>query len=96
MISSPRFTPLAATGPIAVLPLDVSVEEAIRFPPYLDEVFMYYGLIILIIGAMAYATSGPVSWKRRWGKWLFGIGALFAMIGFNPGWLISLLKYLIP
>jgi len=49
----------------------------------LDDVFWIVGLILIILGFMAWQMNKNRTQRRSWGFRLFGIGILFAVIGAN-------------
>lgn len=61
----------------------------------LDVVMYYMGLILAILGFMAWAISKKHRPRRSWGKRLFGIGVVFVLIGVNFSWFFSLLNYVL-
>ena len=49
----------------------------------LSSVFWITGLVLVILGFMAWQMNKKRSQRRSWGFRLFGIGLLFAVIGAN-------------
>lgn len=60
-----------------------------------DVVMYYVGLILTILGFMAWAMNKKHRPRRAWGKRLFGIGVAFVLIGVNFSWFFSLVNYVL-
>jgi hypothetical protein len=90
-----RFVKTAIGLPwVVVANTAVELESALQFPAWVGPVTFRTGLIVLVLGAMAW--WGPQSPARRaWGRRLCGLGALLAIVGANFPAFISLLKYAI-
>lgn len=85
-----------AFGLPSLVTLDTAraLEAALQFPPWVGSVTYRAGLIVLLLGVMAWwGTRSPA--RRAWGRRLCVFGALLAIIGANFSAFISLLKYVI-
>ncbi|WP_424016122.1 hypothetical protein ACOZ4N_00545 (plasmid) [Halorientalis pallida] len=85
----PRLILILASGMKAI-------EDAVRFPAQLADLFKLFGFTCVILGVIAYFTSHRGSQKRGWGKWLAFTGSIMAIIGLAPGTLLSIIHYMIP
>lgn len=77
--------------------LDIQSDIASSFSKFqgVDVVMYYVGLILAILGFMAWTMSKKHRPRRAWGKRLFGIGAVFVLIGVNFSWFFSLVNYVL-
>jgi hypothetical protein len=66
-----------------------------EFIAVLQPVFYYFGLIIFILGVMAFALNKKHGPFHIWGRRLAILGAGFVVLGYNPNWLVSLVNYAI-
>lgn len=71
-----------------------ALEAALQFPAWVGPVMNRVGLIVLVIGAMAWWGSRRPP-RRAWGRRLCTVGLLLAIVGANFPAFISLLKYVI-
>lgn len=88
--------PAVATSTSWLPLLDVQSEIAellVYFAP-LDEVFYLSGMVMILLGFMAWATNKKPSHRHQWGKRIFALGIVFAIIGLNAGAFFSLLYYI--
>jgi cytochrome bd-type quinol oxidase subunit 1 len=61
----------------------------------LDWLFYGSGLVMILLGFMAWAIHKKNSHRHSWGKRIFGMGVLFTLIGFNMGAFMALLNYIL-
>jgi hypothetical protein len=61
----------------------------------LEPVFFTSGLVIFILGLLAYTLTKKHGAFHTWGRRLTILGTGFIIIGYDIGWLVSLIKYAI-
>lgn len=77
---------LLQIGPNSVSLAPAQIDEiwtAMEHFEGLDHVFWITGLVLVILGFMAWQMNKKRTQRRTWGIRLFGIGILFAIIGAN-------------
>lgn len=77
-----EYTSAQAYRPLMQLDFDM-LWSAFEHFEGLDDVFWIVGLILIILGFMAWQMNKNRTQRRSWGFRLFGIGILFAVIGAN-------------
>ena len=88
-ISNPLATGTKANGPHTpyadtLLQFDFDMLwQSFEYLEGLDQIFWRVGLLLVILGFMAWQMNKQRSQQRSWGFRLFGIGILFAVIGAN-------------
>jgi uncharacterized membrane protein YecN with MAPEG domain len=73
-------------GPNSVSLVPAQIDEiwtALEHFEGLDHIFWITGLVLVILGFMAWQMNKTRTQRRSWGFRLFGIGILFAVIGAN-------------
>lgn len=70
------------------------IADQFALPGYLSEVLISFGAILIILGASAYVTSGPGTWARSYGRWLFFCGIIMAIVGFDFSGFVALIRSL--
>ncbi|KZX46238.1 hypothetical protein AV929_15820 [Haloarcula sp. K1] len=77
--------------------LNIQSDIASSFSKFqgVDVVMYYVGLILAVLGFMAWNLNKKHQPRRAWGKRLFGIGIAFILIGQNFSWFFSLVNYVL-
>lgn len=85
--------PLASQLPL--LDIQSKIADALTKFKGVDIVMYYCGLILIILGFLAWMLNKKHRPRRAWGKRLFGIGVLFFLIGVNFSWFYNLVSYVL-
>lgn len=91
--ATPLSTVVSITG-ATFLDVQSDVADALAYFAPMDQVFYLSGLVMMILGFMAWATNKKNSYRHMWGKRIFGIGTAFTVIGFNMGAFFNLIYYI--
>jgi len=75
-----------------VAAIDFSV--MLDFPPWTETLFAYTGLVLLVLGLMAWLGSHS-TYRRSWGRRLTLSGSGLFVVGMAFGTFVDLLKYVL-
>lgn len=93
----PHPSASAVVEPLKAVPLDIQSDIADAFVHLvgLDTVFYYCGLIMIILGSMAWLSHRPHHHRKQWGKRFAILGIGFTIVGLNIGAVFSLIYYVL-
>lgn len=85
----------ALTVRLPLLDIQSDIADSLSKLEGVDVVMYYAGLILAILGFMAWMMNKKHRPRRSWGKRLFIIGVVFILIGVNFSWFFSLVHYVL-
>jgi len=72
----------------------VDFSAMLDFPPWTDTLFAYTGLVLLVLGLMAWLGSHS-TYRRSWGRRLALSGSGLFVVGMAFGTFVDLLEYVL-
>jgi hypothetical protein len=89
----PPGVALVDAGPVLIVAA-VDFGSMLDFPPWTATVFSYAGLVLLVLGLMAWLGSHSL-YRRAWGRRLILSGGGLFVVGTAFGTFVDLLQYVL-